>query len=180
MPNRPRSEVYLAVCCSVLQRVAVCCNVLQCRSRSEGYLAYQSRLLQSVCCSVLQCFAVCCSVLQCVSVCCSVLQCVAVCCSVLQNVAVCCSVLQRVAVRESALCEHFSKVSSIIIWQRVAVCVAVCCSILQHTRVGTVWTFLKSLLHSHLTVCARNDCIYGAEPAKEGRTPTQRRTSFEN
>jgi len=47
----------VAVCCSVLQRVAVRC--------SNGY---------TVCCSVLQCVAVCCSVLQYVAVCCSVLQ----------------------------------------------------------------------------------------------------------
>ena len=62
---------YVAVCCSVLQRVAVCCSVLQC---------------VAVCCSVLQsdarvslCEHMCArvSVLQCVAVCCSVLQCVA-------------------------------------------------------------------------------------------------------
>jgi len=44
-------EIFVAVCCSVLQCVAVCCSVLQC---------------VAVCCSVLQCVAVCCSVLQCV------------------------------------------------------------------------------------------------------------------
>jgi len=62
----------IAVCCSVLQRVAACFNVLQCVAVSC-----------SVCCSALQCVVVCCSVLQhvaCVAVCCSVSQCVAACC----------------------------------------------------------------------------------------------------
>ena len=49
----------VAVCCSVLQRVAACCSV----------------------CSVLHCVAVCCSVLQFEAVCCSVLHCVAVYCN---------------------------------------------------------------------------------------------------
>jgi len=81
--------IFVAMCCSVLQRVAVCCSTLQC---------------VAVCCSVLQCVAVCCSVLQSaylvvmddrksVSTS-SVLQCVAVCCSALQCVAVRCSALQ--------------------------------------------------------------------------------------
>jgi len=68
----------VAVCYSVLQRVAACCSVLQC---------------VAVCCSVLQRVAACCSVFQCVAVC-SVLQCVAGCCIVLQCVAVRCSALQ--------------------------------------------------------------------------------------
>ena len=51
----------VAVCCSVLQRVAVC------------YVAERDAdLVQSLC------VPVCCSVLLCVAVCCSVLQCVAV------------------------------------------------------------------------------------------------------
>ena len=125
----------IAVCCSVLQRVAVYrspliawsipkatpfaavyCSVLQ-------YLAVLSNALQCVAvgCSGLQCVAVCCSVLQCVAVCCSVslidnfvfdpkrhrlLQCVAVCCSVLQCVAVCCSVSQ--SLRPSLTLSFFS------------------------------------------------------------------------
>jgi len=60
----------VAVCCSVLQRVAVSfCD----RNR----LCVEDAPV-AVCCSVLQCVAVCCSVLQRVTVCCSVLQCVAV------------------------------------------------------------------------------------------------------
>ena len=106
----------VAVCRSVLWRVAVCCGVLQCVENTV-------RGCCSVCCSVLQHVAACCSMLQHVAACCSVvttqfenaapiavpnvnyqvdravvLQCVAVCCSVLQCVAVCCSVLQCVAV----------------------------------------------------------------------------------
>ena len=45
------TNVCVAVCCSVLQRVAACCSVMQC---------------VAMCCSVLQCVAVRCSVLQCV------------------------------------------------------------------------------------------------------------------
>ena len=40
-----QNSVHVAVCCSVLHRVALCCSVLQC---------------VAVCCSVLQCVAVCC------------------------------------------------------------------------------------------------------------------------
>jgi len=113
----------VAVCCSVLQRVAVCCSV--------WCVTVYVYIPQFTCWSTalkmpprvaLQCVAVCCSVLQCFPVCCSVwcVWCltayicmpqftwrssifkmpprVAVCCSVLQCVAVCCSVLQRVAV----------------------------------------------------------------------------------
>jgi len=70
------TQVFLAVCCSVLQCAAVCCSVLQCS------------VVWCVCCGVLRCFAVCCSVMQCVAMRGSVLQCAAVCCCVLQCVAV--------------------------------------------------------------------------------------------
>jgi len=68
----------------VLQCVAVCCSVLQ-RVARRLYVSKTHMSLQGA------------GVLQCVAVCCSVLQCVAACCSVLQRVAACCSVLQRVA-----------------------------------------------------------------------------------
>jgi len=91
--------------CSVLQCVAVCCSVLQ------------RVAVIAVWCSMLQCVAVCCRVsqlefseasscnerallsesselLKCVIVCGSALQCVAAWCVVLQYAAVCCSVLQ--------------------------------------------------------------------------------------
>jgi len=111
-------NVYVAVWCSVLQRVAACCSVLQ---------------RVAVCCSVLQCYvtclhmrwmfvrsngpvmnfknmvAVCCSVLQCVAVRCCVLQCAAVCCSALLCVAVCCSVLRCVSRSVAECCSHWGK-----------------------------------------------------------------------
>jgi len=71
----------VAVCCSVLQRVAVCRSVPWC---------------VAVCCSVLQCVAVYCSVSQCVAECCSELHFVIVCGSVLQCVAVCHIVLNTI------------------------------------------------------------------------------------
>ena len=72
---------WVAVGCSVLQRVAVC--------RSVSY------------CEVIHCLM--CTNVKCTPRdSCSVLQCVAVCCSALQNVAVRCSVLQCVAARCSA------------------------------------------------------------------------------
>ena len=84
----------VAVCCSMLRRVAVSCEYRWC----IGYRWY-------LFCSVLQRVAACCSVLQRVAVCCSIVRILAarctlptqLCCSVLQRVAVCCSVLQRVA-----------------------------------------------------------------------------------
>jgi len=95
----------VAVCCSVLQRVAV---------RVAGILALTTRgqvhmLCVAVCCNVLQSVAVCCSLSQSVAVCCSLLQCVlqrhrrsshmyTYMCCVLQSVAVCCSLLQSAAV----------------------------------------------------------------------------------
>ena len=76
-------SVCVAVCCSVLQRVAVCSTA---RSSFGDTLASADdwgmvRGLQcgAVCCSVLKCGAVCCSVLQCVAVCWCVMRCVAVC-----------------------------------------------------------------------------------------------------
>ena len=111
------SNVFVVVCCSVLQRFAACCSVLQCVAVCCIVMQCVAVFLQcvAVCCSMLYCdavccsvFAVCCSVLYCIAVCCgvlavccSVLQCVAVCCSVLQCVAVCCSVLRCVAVCRS-------------------------------------------------------------------------------
>ena len=70
-------NIYVAVCCSVLQCVVVYCSVLQFipvwdPSGISRRSAFNMHV--AVCCSVLQCFAVCCSVLQCVAVCCSVLQ----------------------------------------------------------------------------------------------------------
>ena len=64
----------VAVCCSVLQRVAACCRVpvSQC-------VVIVSNVVDSVL-QCVQCAAVCCNVLQYVAVCGSVLQCVAVCC----------------------------------------------------------------------------------------------------
>jgi len=104
----------VAVCCSVLQRVAVCCSAWQCQTPDASHSCLQTQQ-SAVSCSVLQCVAVCCSVLQCMAVSdarrltllpantaiSSELQCVAVCCSVMQCVAVCCSVLQCVAVHGS-------------------------------------------------------------------------------
>jgi len=68
-----RTCAFVAVCCSVLQRVAVRCSALQREMHIVGHAL----------------------LLQCVAVCCSVSQCVAVCRSVSQRVALCCSVLQR-------------------------------------------------------------------------------------
>jgi len=90
--------VYVAACCSVLQRVAASHSVLQ-------RVAAWCRVM-----SLRKCVAVCCSVLQCVAVCCSVADvfdqyaplsfyeyvCVAACCSVLHHVAAMCSVLQGI------------------------------------------------------------------------------------
>jgi len=89
---------YFVVCCSMLQYVAVCCSMLQ-------YVAVCYSMLQSVAvyCSMLQYVAVCCSMLQHVTVCCSMLQYVTVCCSMLQYVTICYSMLQYVAVCRSML-----------------------------------------------------------------------------
>jgi len=100
----------VAVCCSVMQRVAVSCSELQCVAVCCGVLqrvvlqcvtslgfvqlsVYAVVLCVAVRCSVLQCVAVSCNMLQCVAVCCNVSQCNEVCCGVLQYVAMCCSVL---------------------------------------------------------------------------------------
>jgi len=71
----------VAVCCSMLQRVAMCCRVV---NGIEGRLNMTVMLpFENVYRWVVaECVVVCCSELQCVAVCCSVLQCVAVCCSV--------------------------------------------------------------------------------------------------
>jgi len=98
-------EVYVAVCCSLLQRVVgvlqcavVCCVVLQCAAVHCSVLIVLKECADVGLCllCVLQCVAVCCSVLQRVAVCCSVLQRVAACCSVLQRTAVCCRAFQCV------------------------------------------------------------------------------------
>jgi len=110
---------YVAVCCSVLQRIAACVVcVLQCALQR---LLVANRTHYLSCCSMLQCVAVCCSVLQRIAACVvCVLQCALQrrallvanrthylsCCIMLHCVAVCCSVLQR-----------------------IAACVGVCCSV---------------------------------------------------
>ena len=95
-PTTPQRQLHLymcslhsvAVCCSVLQRVAsvlpVHCGPVYAifivqnvrfiakQDRSSNYISVN--VLSPDCCRVLQCVAVCCSVLQCVAVCCSVLQ----------------------------------------------------------------------------------------------------------
>jgi len=113
----------VAVWCSVLQCVAVCCCVRGTSSVPPS--------LDTLCCSVLQSVAACCSGLQCARYVFSatiprdvVLQCVAVCCSVLQCVAVCCNVLQ---------CESYV-LGATIPRDVVLRCVAVCCSVLQCGR----------------------------------------------
>jgi len=70
----------VALCCSVLQRVAVWCCVLlrvaACCSNLQWSFAFSTHSMPPwvrVCCNVLQCVAVCCNVLQCVAMCCSVL-----------------------------------------------------------------------------------------------------------
>jgi len=140
--------ICVAVCCSVLQRIAVCCSMyisyLVTTWRAGETMASVSVLQRvAACCSALQRVAVCCSVLQfaciiprdnltcrrdngfciCVAVCCSVLQCVAVCCSVLPCVALCCSVLQYVYIipRDNLTCRRDNG-----FWT----CIAVCCSVL--------------------------------------------------
>ena len=151
-----RAVSCVAVCCSVLQRVAACGSVLQFQSmryppwrprawckyagvRVEFFISNTWRESRALCCMyvVVQCVslgcsvyawvAVCIVVLQCVAVYCSVLQCVAVCCSVMQCVAVCCSVLQ---------CECVSLGCSVYAWVAVCIvvllCVAVYCCVLQH------------------------------------------------
>ena len=100
----------VAVCCSVLQRVA------SLKWREIKWTAVplwrhqkpSQKCRIMCCCSVLQCVAVCCIIEMARSrmhhcgctcrkwrgmCCCSVLQCVVVCCIVLQRVAACCSVL---------------------------------------------------------------------------------------
>jgi len=118
----------VAVCCSVLQRIAVdtyhrrtiivCCSVLHLRSSS-----------------VLQCVSMCCSALQWihtmparvlrVAVCCNYL--VALCCSALQCVSVCGSVLQCVAVDIYYHCTSIVP-CSVLQLPRISVlqCIAVC------------------------------------------------------
>jgi len=104
-----RSCVCVALCCSVLQRVAVCYSNV-----CIDLVAPLAELATQVC-NVLHFVAACCSVLQqCVhrscgaaraagntgvhfiAVCCASVQSIVVCCSLLQSVAVCCSLLQSV------------------------------------------------------------------------------------
>ena len=100
---------YVAVLCSVLQRVTVSYSKISCWSEYTR----ESRVQVSV--------------LQCVTVCCSVLQRVAACCSVLQCAAVCCSKTSFCSVYVVESWSHVSVLS-------VAVHTAVCCSALQsHT-----------------------------------------------
>jgi len=58
----------VAVCCSVLQRVAACCSVLQSSKKLEDNKSQFDHKCVAVCCSVLQRVAACCSVLPCVAV----------------------------------------------------------------------------------------------------------------
>ena len=97
-------DIYVAVCCSVLQCVAVCCNMLR---KTTCLHFFEFRY---ICCSVVQFVAVCCSVLQYAAqgnlppflrMSIYMLGCVAFCCIVLQCVAVCCNVLRK------ATCLHF-------------------------------------------------------------------------
>jgi len=147
----------VAVCCSVLRRVA---GALQCMSYREIHckLPRIDRACRmacvAVCCSVQSKFeraAVCGSLLWCVAGYCSTLQCVAcvavfatyilslpsgLCCSVLQCVAVCYSVLQCFAVCCSVLYSVavFATYSSSLpssLCCSVLKCVAVWCSVLQ-------------------------------------------------
>ena len=68
----------VAVCCSVLQRVAAAAATSKACELSALLKAAQEKVCCSMFGSMLQCAAVIfCSVLQCVAVCCSVLQCVA-------------------------------------------------------------------------------------------------------
>ena len=85
----------VAVCCSVLQRVAGYCSMLQCvavcQCVTQNSNHWSSRSETSHL-SVMQGVAQCCSVLQGVAVCCRVLQCVAlhgIVLQVLQGVTVC-------------------------------------------------------------------------------------------
>jgi len=114
----------VAVCCSVLQRVAACCSV----TMSLKWLSHKvSKITKS------PCVAVCCSVLQCVAACCSVTMSLkwpstksvkSQCLPVLQRVAAFCSVTM-------SLKWLFHKVSRIT----MSPCVAVCCSVLQRLAV---------------------------------------------
>ena len=111
-------QVFVAVCCSVLQCVAVCCGVLYC---------------VAVCCSLLQSAAMCCSELRYVVLCCSVLQCAAVCHSVPYRVEVC---WRGVAVRCSVLHLQCTNVCSSML-QFAAVCCSV--AVLQRLGVWVIW-----------------------------------------
>ena len=91
--------LFVAVCCSVLQRVAVCCSVLQCVAIVFTVTDGRDLFVQYTTAILLQCAATCCSALKCAAACLSVLQrmslrlyeyytvdillqCIAVCCSV--------------------------------------------------------------------------------------------------
>jgi len=144
----------VAVCCSVLQRVAACCSFVSSNgSPRDRWGLFRRRIsawdalsLWSASPGVLQYFGVCCSVLQCVTVCCCsawdalslwspcVLQCVTL---FLKCVAVCYSVLQcAVAVpgKPSPYGQHHHVCCSVLQWVAVCCsvlqCVAVCCSVL--------------------------------------------------
>ena len=150
----------VAVCCSVLQRVAL--NIL---STITGAHAVENACI--VCCSVLQCVAVCCSVLQCVAVCCSactitgahtIENAYMMCCSVMQCVAVCCSVLQCVAV----CCSTYT-----ITWARTVENVwIVCCSALQRVAVKyTLKVSFVAMLYTVLFTATRWLCCHVVQSA---------------
>ena len=105
----------VAVCCSVVQRVAACSTRVKLvnpdglcwQAQGQAFCKEEKsadahgncvsaevvapKFREGDMCKVaaVHFIAVCCNVLQCVAVCCSVLQCVAACCSVLH--AVCCA-----------------------------------------------------------------------------------------
>jgi len=69
IPTPDISAVSVAVCCSVLQRVAVCDDT----KYLLVSIPHVSAVSVAVCCSSLLCVAVCCCVLLSVAVCCNVL-----------------------------------------------------------------------------------------------------------
>jgi len=110
--SKQQAYVFVAACCSLLQRVAV----LQCHG-SYSVATY---------------FALCCNELQWVAVCCYVLQCVASSHVVVVEICMCCSVLQcRSECRKRWLYLLQCVVVCLWMYGAVAVYVAVCCSMLQ-------------------------------------------------
>jgi len=141
----------VAVCCSVLHRVASCCSVLQYLSTifTFKYTTCCSVLLRVVLyCNVLQCVVVYCSVSQCLLTIypskhtrwCTVLLCVTMCCIVLQCATECCSVSWQSTHLSTHTKTGVGQMDAAL-WPPdppspgVLQCVAVCCSVLQWTAV---------------------------------------------